>query len=314
MKITLQNGLAWNSLRLVFVSIAFLFLMVPATGSGPASAATLDRIKQAGKITFGYRTDARPFSYQDESGKATGYSADLCQRIAEEAKTELGLSSLAVEWVPVTLQDRFDVVQQGKVDLLCGADTATLTRRKTVSFSIPVFPDGLGALLRADAQPHLAEVLTGQPNTEPIWRGSPARILDKKRFAVVKGTTAEKWLADRIDTFEISASVLPVESYAAGMNRVLDRDVDVLFGDRAILLDTAAALSSGGDLMVLDRLFTYEPLAITLQRGDEDLRLVVDRALSRLFTSPDIRELYQKWFGAPDLEAATFFQMTSLPE
>jgi ABC-type amino acid transport substrate-binding protein len=98
------------------------------------------------------------------------------------------------------------------------------------------------------------------------------------------------------------------------MNRVLDRDVDVLFGDRAILLDTAAALSSGGDLMVLDRLFTYEPLAITLQRGDEDLRLVVDRALSRLFTSPDIRELYQKWFGAPDLEAATFFQMTSLPE
>lgn len=164
MKITLHNGLAWNSLRSVCVSIAFLFLMVPATGSGQASAATLDRIKQAGKITFGYRTDARPFSYQDESGKATGYSADLCQRIAEEAKTELGLSSLAVEWVPVTLQDRFDVVQQGKVDLLCGADTATLTRRKTVSFSIPVFPDGLGALLRADAQPHLAEVLTGQPS------------------------------------------------------------------------------------------------------------------------------------------------------
>lgn len=310
----LQNVIAWKWLRSGALSIAFLSLIVPVAGSESASAAALDRIKQAGKIAFGYRTDATPFSYQDESGKAVGYSADLCQSVAEEVKTELGLSSLTIDWVPVTLQDRFDAVQQGKVDLLCAADTATLTRRKTVSFSIPVFPGGVGAALRVDAQPHLAEVLSGQSSTDPIWRGSPARILDRKTFAVVKGTTAEKWLADRIDSFGITASVVPVETYGAGVNLVLDRSADVLFGDRAILLDSAAALSSGRELQVLDRVFTYEPLALTLQRGDEDFRLVVDRALSRIFDSPNIRELYRKWFGSPDVEAAMFFRMTSLPQ
>jgi ABC-type amino acid transport substrate-binding protein len=314
MKNALQKALVLNSFRSALVSLAILSFVVPAITSGPAAAAALDRIKEAGKITFGYRTDARPFSYQNESGKASGYSADLCQTIAAEVKSELGLSSLAIEWVPVALPQRFEELQQGKVDLLCGADTATLARRKMVSFSIPIFPGGIGGVMRTKAEPHLAEVLTGQANTQPIWRGSPARILDKKTFAVVKGTTAEKWLADRISTFEITASVVTVETYEAGINLVLDRDADVLFGDRAILLDAAAAYASSGDLMVLDRQFTYEPIAIALPRGDEDLRLIVDRALSRLFASPDIRELYRKWFGAPDVEAVAFFKMTVVPE
>ena len=34
----------------------------------PASAATLDRIRQAGKLVLGYRADARPFSFDDGSG------------------------------------------------------------------------------------------------------------------------------------------------------------------------------------------------------------------------------------------------------
>ena len=40
------------------------------TASAEAAAGTLDRVTQAGKITLGYRTDARPFSYRDESGNA----------------------------------------------------------------------------------------------------------------------------------------------------------------------------------------------------------------------------------------------------
>ena len=44
-----------------------------------ASADTLDRVRQAGKLTLGFRADARPFSFQDGSGKAAGYSVELCQ-------------------------------------------------------------------------------------------------------------------------------------------------------------------------------------------------------------------------------------------
>jgi ABC-type amino acid transport substrate-binding protein len=305
-----------SGLRLALAATGALAVALLVAGhAAPASAATLDRVKAGGKLTLGYRTDAQPFSYRDSSGAPAGYSVALCQKIAGQVKTELGLSTLSVEWVPVTVPDRFSDVQQGKIDLLCGGASATLTRMKEVSFSIPIFPGGIGALLRADSPALLRELLTGAPPlSHPVWRGSPARtFLEKKTFAVVKGTTSEPWLAGRLKQFEIDAGVTAVESYDAGVQRVLDRKADVLFGDRAILL-LAEKRNVPEDLLVIDRLFTYEPIALGFSRGDEDLRLLVDRTLSRIYRSEEFGSLYSKWFGSLGENEATFFQQSALPE
>ncbi len=280
----------------------------------PMSAGTLEQIKGSGKLRLGYRSDARPFSFRDQSGNAAGYSVVLCQRIAEQVKAEVGLPALGVEWVPVTIEGRFQDVQQDRIDLLCGADTETLARRKDVSFSIPIFPGGIGALLRADAPAGLRDALLGRQPSRPLWRGSPAEVLNQRTFSVVKGTTGEKWLAGRIDTFRITATVAPVDSYEAGVQRVLDRSSDVFFGDRAILLDAATRSSSASDLLVLDRYFTYEPVALAVERNNDDLRVVVDRTLSRLFGTNEFRSVYAKWFGQPNEDALTFFRLSALPE
>src|ERR1700757_585844 len=93
----------------------------------PALAAgTLDKARENARLTFGYRADARPFSYTDELGKAAGYSVALCRRIADAVKAELNLPALAVEFVPVTSANRFDELQHGQIDLLCGTATPTL--------------------------------------------------------------------------------------------------------------------------------------------------------------------------------------------
>jgi putrescine:ornithine antiporter len=290
--------------------IVALMLLMPAMS---ASAATLDQVKTSGKLLLGYREDARPFSYED-SGKAAGYSVALCEKIADAIKTELALPALTVEWVKVTAEDRFSALQQGKIDILCGAATATLERRKTVSFSIPVFPSGIGAVLRWDAPAPLRDVLSGTPPTGPVWRGSPARILDKKTFSVVTGTTGETWLADRLKTFQIDATTAPVADYEAGIKDVLERKADVFFGDRPILLEAAQNGPSADELVVLDRVFTHESLALAVRRDDDDMRLIVDRALSQLFRSADFREIYVKWFGEMDDGTASFFQQSALPD
>jgi polar amino acid transport system substrate-binding protein len=294
---------------------AFLIgaLAVASLPFAPAAAATLDQVKASGKLLLGYRADARPFSF-DEAGKPAGYTVALCEKIADEIKTELGLSAMTVEWVPVTLEDRFSALQNGKIDILCGADTATLERRKVVSFSIPIYPSGIGAVLRWDAPIPLREVLAGTPPSGPVWRGSPARILDKKTFAVVKGTTGEKWLADRMQAFKIDASTSTADGYEAGIQQVLDGTADVFFGDRPILLEAAAGGPSASELILLDRLFTHEPLALAIERGDEDLRLIVDRSLSRLFRSEEFQELYVKWFGVPDETTLNLIVQNALPE
>src|SRR4249919_1152905 len=71
----------------------------------PAQAAgALARARQEGKLVLGYRTDAQPFSYRDESGNAAGYSVELCKHVAAAVKAEPGVSTLALEWVPVTAE------------------------------------------------------------------------------------------------------------------------------------------------------------------------------------------------------------------
>jgi ABC-type amino acid transport substrate-binding protein len=304
--------------RVRIASCAFaLFAVVPLAlaETAPASAGTLDEIKAGGRIRLGYRSDARPLSYRDESGTAAGYSVELCQRVAEAAKVELGLGALAVQWVPVTIENRFRALEKGEVDLLCGAETATLARRAEVAFSIPTFPGGIAALVRVDAPARLREVLTRRPpEFLPYWRGTIGRVLQAQTFSVVAGTTSEGWLASRAKDFQIAAKVAPVESYEAGVQRVLDRSSNVLFGDRTILLDAATRSPSARDLTVIDDLFTFEPKALGLRRGDEDFRLVVDRTLSRLYRSGEIGGLYAKWFAEPDESVLAFFRWNALPD
>jgi ABC-type amino acid transport substrate-binding protein len=291
--------------------LAIASMLVPAAAH---AGGTLTRIKDAGKITLGYRADARPFSYRDPSGTPAGYSVDLCSRVAEQVKADLQLPALAVAWVPVTREEALRAVAEGKVDVLCEGAHPTLAERRNVAYSIPIFPDGTGALVRADASSRLRDVLVKGRSAGPFWRGSPAQILEAQRLSVVPGSSSAKWLGERADALEIAARVVPVDSYDAGVNRVLDRSTDVFFGSRALLLDAVKTNPRGRDLALVDRHFTYEPVALAVPRDDDDFRLAVDRALSRTLRSGGFGDLYAKWFGAPGDYARNFFQWSAVPD
>ena len=281
----------------------------------PGSSETLARIQMAGRIRFGYRVDARPFSFRDGFGNAAGYSIALCQRIADAVRTELGGRDLAVEWVPVAAPDRFRAVQQGNVDLLCAADTATLQRRSEAAFSIPIFPGGIGVMLRTDAPVRLRDVLNGRDQSfHPVWRASASQILQARAFGAISGTVSEKWLAQRIEELKVLSSVTPVSSYDAGVDALLARRIDALFGERAILLDAARRHAAARDLVVLNRLFTYGPVALTLRANDERFRLLVDRTLTRFYQTGELGRLYTMWFGEPDASAVAFFKWSTVPD
>ena len=289
-----------------------------AMGEPPAvvePATTLDRIRANGSIHLGYRTDAQPFSFRDAAGAPSGYSVALCAKIAEQVKTELGLSSLPIEWVEVGLDSRFSDLDDGKVDLLCGADTVTLSRREEVSFSLPIFPGGVGALVRTDTATRLQLVLEGRPvPNQPLWRGYPAQVLQHKAFSAVADSTSETWLAERINKLGIIATPISVESYDAGIAQIVDGSSDVLFGDRAILLSAAKRNPSAGELKVLERQFTVEPIALGLMRGDDDFRLLVDRTLSSIYSAPGFAEFFAETFGEPNERVLLFYLTNTLPE
>jgi ABC-type amino acid transport substrate-binding protein len=283
----------------------------------PAAAQTLDRIKETAFIKLGYLDDARPFSFANSSGKPDGYTIELCQRIVEELKKDLALPQLNSQFAPVALDWRMFALDSARIDLLCSPSSVTLAKRKDASFSIPVFGGGIRAVMMNDSATKLRAAIEAdakaQPTT-PVWRGSPAsRLLKGMTFAVVTGTSSEKWLEGRRQKLGVDAKVEPVADYHTGMRLLQERKVDAFFGDGTLILaaiDPAARKS----YTILDRQFTREPYALGLAHGDDEFRGAVDRALSRIYASPDFPKLYAKWFGAYDDKTDTFFQWITIPE
>ena len=117
--------------RIVF---AVLALVLPALAAAQGTA--LDKIRSSKTVTMAYRTNALPFSFKDANGQPSGYTVELCKRVAASMESQLKIPGLKIRWVEATSQNRFDLVEKREVDMECGASTATLRRMERVDFSI----------------------------------------------------------------------------------------------------------------------------------------------------------------------------------
>ncbi len=276
-----------------------IMIMLPALPMA-AQAQTLEHIHSTGTLRLGYVPDQAPFSAAGADKEPSGYAIDLARLIADALKAKLGLSGLKVSFIPVSLESGLAMVSDGRIDMLCGAVSDTLERRKRVSFSIPIYSTGIGALLRRDAPHEMVRVLQGGPAFEgPLWRGTMHRALSRHTYAVHAGTDTEEWLRGRAKTLGVVATLVAVDDNTHGVKLVSDGNADAYFADRVILEHYASPDRAGADLMILDRYFTYEPLAFALPRADEDLRLLVDATLSGLYRSDRIVDIYRRYFGEP---------------
>jgi ABC-type amino acid transport substrate-binding protein len=99
-----------------------------------------------------------------------------------------------------------------------------------------------------------------------------------------------------------------VDDREAGMQRLRRGDVDALAGDQIVLLgDAVAALESDeqASFSFSDELFSYEPYAFLVRRNDADFRLVVNRAIAKLFRDGDQAQIYQTWVGSNGVKPST---------
>jgi polar amino acid transport system substrate-binding protein/glutamate/aspartate transport system substrate-binding protein len=281
-------------MRLLFYGLmALIVLQAPASAAG-----TLDKLRKTGVLTVGYREDAIPFSYKSEIGEAVGYTVDLCRTIATRLKADLSLGKLSIDYVPVTTEDRFKAVKEGRIDLLCGATTATLSRRELVDFSLPTFVSGASVLLRTDG-PEGMKALGGH------------------KVGVRGATTTEEALRNTLTKLSVDAEVVTVSNHQDGLDKLVKGEISAYFGDRAILIFLAGRSEHRGNLRMSDKHFTHEPYALALPRGDSDFRLAVDRTLSRVYRSGAIATLFTSAFGKqaePTGLLRALYVISALPE
>ncbi|MGH7428291.1 MAG: amino acid ABC transporter substrate-binding protein [Candidatus Methylomirabilaceae bacterium] len=277
--------------------LALLAMASPAMGQ--ELQGTLKKIKESGAMVIGYTENVRPFSFLGADGKPTGYSIDLCKRIAAAVQQELGLRDLELRYVPVTAQNRIKAVADGTIDIECGTSTNTLSRQEQVDFTNMTFVDG-GSLLVTTAS-------------------KISRIADlaDKRVAVMSGTTTERALTEALKKSYVNAKVIAVKDHAEGVSALETGAVDAYASDNVILIGLALTAKNPGKLTLADQQFSYEPYGFMTRRGDAPFRLVANRALARLYRSGQIFELYDRWFGAlgrPSGALLIMYLLNGLPD
>jgi glutamate/aspartate transport system substrate-binding protein len=283
--------------RLLSTLFVAVLLTIPADGQHPQS--TLDKIKATKTISLGYRESSFPFSYVGEDKKPTGYSVDLCTRIAAGVQQQLGLADLTVKWVVVTPENRLAMVANGTVDLECGSTTNTLSRQEQVDFSSMTFVDGGSLLVSSTANIERLSDLAG------------------KRIAVVPGTTTEKVMAEALRKAKLTVQMISVKEHAEGIAAIENGQADAYASDRVILIGLAMTSKDPTKWAIADQYFSYEPYGLMLRRGDPDFRLAVNRVLARLYRSGEIVAIYERWFGSFERTSnliQAMYLLHSLPE
>ncbi len=259
--------------------VALILTAVFALGQSAARADTLEQIRDTGVFKVGFRMDAKPMSFLDPDGNAAGYSVDICRRIATAIQVQLGLTALKVRFVPVSAENRIQMLLDGAIDIECATSTRTLERQEKVDFTLLTFVTGAAMLTRAESN----------INDVPDIAG--------RKVGVLAGTTTEAGLRRALKSRSIAAVVMTVDRHEYGIASLETKEIDAYFADRVLLLGLAERAIEPEKLVLSGSLYSYEPYAFMVRRGDADLRLAADRTIAALYRSGEIEDIYRTWFG-----------------
>jgi len=242
---------------------------------------TLAKIKRSGVITLGVRDGSIPFSFLDDKQQYRGYSVDLCMKVVDALKKQLGLPSLKVAMNPVTSANRIPLMANGTIDLECGSTTNNLERQKQVAFAPTMFVVSNRLLSKKSSGIRTLADMKG------------------KTLVVTAGTTTLKQM-----------TMLNKER-ALGMNIVVGKDHPESFlmletgraqahaNDDILLAAQVASAKAPGDYQISQEALSVEPYAIMLRRDDPAFKQALDAALKRLYQSDEFGRIYAKWFQSP---------------
>ncbi len=221
----------------------------------PASAATLDAVKERGRLLCGVNTSLSGFSAPDAGGKWTGFDVDFCKAVAVAV---LG-DAEKVDYVPLTTADRFEALTSGKIDLLSRNTTWTMGRETGLGLTFVgvTYYDGQGFMVPRSANLMSALELTGS------------------KVCVQAGTTTEANLGDYFAannmTFEAVVTASPDESiavYEDGRCGVLTSDMSQLYAQRL-------KLDQPDEHIILPDAISKEPLGPAVRMDDPQWAMLV---------------------------------------
>src|SRR5690606_10995295 len=185
------------------------------------------------------------------------FDIDYCKALAVAV---LG-DAEAVEYVPLTAQQRFTALQSGEIDVLIRNTTWTATRdgSEGATFLHTTFYDGQGMMVTADSGIEAIE------------------DMENASVCVLSGTTTELNLATRFNSANIPYTPLTFEDNETLQSAFAAGQCDGWTSDKSQLAGVRSAYPEGPEsLVILEETFSKEPLGPAVRDGDSQWAQIVD--------------------------------------
>lgn len=228
---------------------------VAVTGTAQAGE-TVDAIKARGSLICGSNTGLAGFGGPDSEGNWTGLDVDVCRAVAAAV---LG-DGQAVEFVPLTAQQRFTALQSGEVDMLSRNTTWTLSRDTSLglNFAGVTYYDGQGFMVPANLGV------------------TSALELDGAAVCVQTGTTTELNLSDYFRANGMSFEPVVIESLDEVNAAYFSGRCDVYTTDASGLASIRATVAPNPDEhVIMPEIISKEPLGPAVRHGDDEFLDIV---------------------------------------
>jgi ABC-type amino acid transport substrate-binding protein len=275
----MKNSIRWSALRQKTFLVAGVTLASLAFDA--SAGATLERIRQSGKIVLGHRESSVPFSYLDGNKNPVGYALDLCLKLSEAVRKRLELKTLTTEFLMVTPSNRIAMVEEGKVDMECGSTTNNAERRVKVAFTVPHYITGARYM-----------VLTNSGIGDIVG-------FENKRMVSTKGTTPLKAIERANKERGLNMTIQEAPDHARAVEMVEKGESDGFAMDDVLLYGLISSRAQPEKLKVVGKFLTIEPLAIMLPKDDPEYKAILDQEMKRLIVSKEAHAIYETWFQKP---------------
>ena len=260
-----------------------LALLASATLAAPALAqdGTLKKIKDSGSITIGHRDASLPFSYYDDKQQPIGYAMDLCMKIVDAVKAELKLPKLEVKYQLVTSANRIPLMGNGTIDLECGSTTNNIARQEQVWFTMTHFVTANRWVAKKSSKVKKLADLKG------------------KTIVSTAGTTNIKQITEINAAQGLGMNIISANGHPEAFQMVETGRAVAFVMDDILLAGLAAQSRSPKDYEISADALSVEPYGIMLRKDDKAFKAVVDKAMSNVYKSGQIKAIYSKWFEKP---------------
>ncbi|KAF1021101.1 MAG: Glutamate/aspartate import solute-binding protein [Paracidovorax wautersii] len=256
-------------------------LLAAAPAAHAQQQPLLDKIRASGSITYGYRESSLGFSYVGADGHPIGYSIDICNRIVDAIKTELGLPKIEVRYQAVTSGNRMPLVQNGTVDIECGSTTNLVERQQSVAFSPDIFRYNVRLLVKADSGIRSIVDLQG------------------KTVVTTAGTTSLRLLREADKGGNLDIKQLSGKDHADSFLVLETGRAAAFVLDDILLAGLAANAARPGDYAIVGESLRTENQALMFRKDDPQFKALVDRVVAGMMRSGEMDRLYAKWFTSP---------------